>query len=147
VNGLIHTFEQISQGVTLSRDEGMAQGLYESLITTGLGLLVAIPGYLFRTNLGYSLDTFFTNHLDAVTGRSTVILIGDGRNNYSDPRLDLVKDLNRRAKKLVWFTPENKQLWGTGDSDMDRYAELCDEVYLVRNLAQLSNAIDRVFVD
>ncbi|MFT5195640.1 MAG: hypothetical protein ACI9EW_001858 [Cellvibrionaceae bacterium] len=107
----------------------------------------AIPGYLFRTNLGYSLDTFFTNHLDSVTGRSTVIVIGDGRNNYSDPRLDLVKDLNRRAKKLVWFTPENKQLWGTGDSDMDRYAELCDEVYLVRNLAQLSNAIDRVFVD
>lgn len=47
VNGLIHTFEQISQGVALSRDEGMAQGLYESLITTGLGLLVAIPGYLF----------------------------------------------------------------------------------------------------
>ncbi len=107
----------------------------------------AIPGYLFRTNLGFSLDTFFTNHLDSVTGRSTVIIIGDGRNNYSDPRTDLVKELERRAKKLVWFTPENKQLWGSGDSDMDQYAPICDEVYLVRNLAQLSNAIDRVFVD
>ncbi len=106
----------------------------------------AIPGYLFRTNLGYSLDTFFSHHLSAVRGNSTVIIIGDGRNNYADPRLDLVKDLQRRSKKLIWFTPESQQIWGSGDSDMDKYALVCDEVYLVRNLAQLSQAIDRAFV-
>lgn len=107
----------------------------------------AIPGYLYRTNLGYSLNTFFNEHLSAVTGRSTVIVIGDGRNNYADPRTDLLRDLQRRAKKLVWFTPEGQQLWGSGDSDLDQYAPICDEVYLVRNLSQLSNAIDRLFVE
>ena len=105
----------------------------------------AIPGYLFRTNLGYSLNTFFQHHLSSVRGNSTVIIIGDGRNNYADPRLDLVRDLKRRSKKLVWFTPESEQLWGSGDSDMDKYALICDEVYLVRNLAQLSQAIDKSF--
>ena len=105
----------------------------------------AIPGYLFRTNLGYSLNTFYQNHLNSVRNSSTVIIIGDGRNNYADPRLDLVKDLQRRAKKLIWFTPESEQLWGSGDSDLDKYAPICDEVYLVKNLAQLSQAIDKSF--
>ena len=106
----------------------------------------AIPGYLYRTNLGFSLNTFFQHHLDAVRGGSTVIIIGDGRNNYADPRLDLIQELQHRAKKLIWFTPEMEQIWGSGDSDLDKYAPLCDEVYLVKNLAQLSQAIDRAFV-
>ncbi len=106
-----------------------------------------IPGYLWRTNLGYSLHTFFDRHLAAVNSRSTVIIIGDGRNNYEDPRLDLVRELQRRAKKLVWFTPENQQLWGSGDSDMNHYADACDEVYLVRNLGQLASAIDHIFLE
>lgn len=106
-----------------------------------------IPGHLWRTNLGYSLHTFFQDHLSVVTQRSTVIVIGDGRNNFADPRLDLVTQLQKRARKLVWFTPENQQIWGSGDSDMDRYAPLCDEVYQIRNLAQLATAIDRVFIE
>lgn len=106
-----------------------------------------IPGHLWRTNLGYSLHTFFQGHLDVVTQRSTVIIIGDGRNNFADPRLDLISHLQKRARKLIWFTPENQQIWGSGDSDMDRYAPLCDEVYQIRNLAQLATAIDRVFVE
>lgn len=106
-----------------------------------------IPGYLWRTNLGFSLHTFFQTHLSVVTARSTVIIIGDGRNNYADPRLDLIAQLQKRARKLVWFTPENQQIWGSGDSDMDQYAPLCDEVYQIRNLAQLATAIDRVFVE
>jgi uncharacterized protein with von Willebrand factor type A (vWA) domain len=85
--------------------------------------------------------------LSAVDGRTTVIIVGDGRNNYYDPRLDLVKDLQRRAKKLIWFTPESERIWGTGDSDMQHYAPLCDAVYPVRNLAQMSAAVDKILVD
>lgn len=109
-----------------------------------LAIQKEIPGYLWRTNLGYSLNTFFDQYLPAVDGRTTVIIMGDGRNNHTDPRLDLVKELQRRAKKLIWFTPEQERLWGSGDSDMDQYALLCDEVYPVRNLAQLSAAIDKL---
>ncbi|MCA9980669.1 MAG: VWA domain-containing protein, partial [Anaerolineales bacterium] len=103
-----------------------------------------IPGYLYGTNLGRSLQTFYDKHLQAVDRRTTVIIMGDGRNNHYDPRLDLVRDLQKRAKQLIWFTPEQEQLWGTGDSDMDVYAPLCDAVYPVRNLAQLSTAVDKI---
>jgi len=73
-----------------------------------------------------------------------VIILGDGRNNFNSPRLDLVKMLQRRARRLIWLNPEAERQWGVGDSDMREYAALCDAVYPVRNLAQLSSAVDKL---
>lgn len=98
----------------------------------------------YATDLGHSLDTFFKAWLDSVDGRTTVVILGDGRNNYNAPRLDLVKELQRRARRLVWFNPEHPREWGTGDSDMLAYAPLCDNIYAVRNLAQLATAVDKL---
>jgi uncharacterized protein with von Willebrand factor type A (vWA) domain len=104
------------------------------------------PGY-YATDLGNSLATFYQNWLDSVNGRTTVVIVGDGRNNYNSPRIDLIKDLQRRAKQLVWLNPETQRQWGTGDSDMWEYAPLCDAVHVVRNLAQLSAAVDKLMAN
>jgi len=104
------------------------------------------PGH-YATDLGYSLNTFFDNWLDAVSGRTTVVILGDGRNNYNSPRIDLMKQLQRRARRLVWFNPEHPQQWGTGDSDMLEYLPVCDDVFVVRNLAQLSTAVDKLIAN
>jgi len=101
------------------------------------------PGY-YATDLGNSLATFFKNYSDSINSRSTVIILGDGRNNYNSPRIDLMKQLERRAKRLIWLNPERRQQWGSGDSDMLEYEPICDEVYQVRNLAQLSGAVDEL---
>ena len=58
--------------------------------------------------------------------------------------IDLMKWMHRRAKRLLWFNPEHRRQWGTGDSDMLEYAPICDSVYQVRNLAQLSSAVDEL---
>src|SRR6266851_4157138 len=76
----------------------------------------------YNTNLGNSLQTFFNDTLDAVDSRTTVIILGDGRNNFNDPRLDLAYDLRRRSRRLLWFNPEPPAQWGSGDSDMHNYA-------------------------
>ena len=99
------------------------------------------PGY-YATDLGNSLATFFKESSESVNGRTTVIVLGDGRNNYNSPRIDLMKRLQQRAKRLIWFNPEHRQQWRTGDSDMLDYEPICDEVFQVRNLAQLSAAVD-----
>ena len=104
------------------------------------------PGY-YATDFGNSLRSFYNNWLDAVDGRTIVVVLGDARNNYNSPRIDLMKDLQRRAKKLVWLNPENQQKWGTGDSDMWDYVPVCDNVYVVRNLAQLATAVDKLLTD
>lgn len=98
----------------------------------------------YGTDLGYSLATFDHNWLDSINNRTTVVILGDGRNNFNDPRLDLIKDIQRRSKRVVWFNPEHPRQWGTGDSDMLLYAPLVDQVFVVRTLAQLSHAIDQM---
>lgn len=101
------------------------------------------PGY-YATDLGHSLDSFFKKWSDAIGNSTSVIILGDGRNNYNSPRIDLMKWMHRRAKRLLWFNPEHRRQWGTGDSDMLEYAPICDSVYQVRNLAQLSSAVDEL---
>lgn len=98
----------------------------------------------YATDFGNSLNTFFHNWLDSVDGRTTVVILGDARNNYNSPRVDLMKQLQRRARRLVWFNPEYPGQWGTGDSDMFDYVPICDSVHVVRNLAQLAAAVDRL---
>jgi uncharacterized protein with von Willebrand factor type A (vWA) domain len=102
------------------------------------------PGY-YNTNLGYSLAHFVQDYLDTVDHRTTVIVLGDGRNNYLNPRLDCVEIIKKRARKMLWFNNEDPRLWGTGDSDMLEYLPLFDAVHEVSNLAQLAEAIDKLF--
>jgi uncharacterized protein with von Willebrand factor type A (vWA) domain len=62
------------------------------------------PGY-YNTDLGHSLNTFCQDYLDAVDHRTTVIFLGDGRNNFNDPRLNLVQTIKRRARRIIWLNP------------------------------------------
>jgi uncharacterized protein with von Willebrand factor type A (vWA) domain len=101
------------------------------------------PGY-YSTDLGRSLHTFCRDHLDAVDHRTTVIVLGDGRNNYNDPRIDCIDTIKRHARRVLWLTPEHQRLWGTGDSDMQQYAPRMDAVHYVSTLQQLAAAIDRL---
>jgi uncharacterized protein len=101
----------------------------------------------YNTNLGESMQTFFNEKLDSLDSRTTVIIVGDGRNNYNDPRIDLANDLRRRSRRVLWFNPEPEMQWGQGDSDMPQYAPASSGVFQVRNLAQLVDAIDRIMAD
>lgn len=102
------------------------------------------PGY-YNTDLGASLAEFTHDHFDTIDRRTTVIFLGDGRNNYNDPRLDLIDQIKRRARRVLWFNPEHPAQWRTGDSDMLQYAPLCHAVHRVSNLAELAEAVDRLF--
>lgn len=101
------------------------------------------PGY-YNTDLGHGLETFARQHMDAIDRRTTVIFLGDGRNNYNDPRLDLVHEIKRRSRRVIWLNPEPPMMWGTGDSDMLAYLPLMDATFEVGNLAQLTTAVDRL---
>ncbi|MDX1436482.1 MAG: VWA domain-containing protein [Anaerolineales bacterium] len=105
-------------------------------------VLQRLPSGYYNTDLGRSLDGFVKNYLDTLNRQTSLILLGDGRNNYNNPRIDLFRMMTRRANRTIWINPEQEQLWGTGDSDMLEYAPHCDDILRVNNLAELSGAVD-----
>jgi len=100
------------------------------------------PYIPYGTDLGKGLHTMSDEHIGMIDGRTTVIVVGDGRNNHRDPGLRYFSDIAGRARRVIWLNPEFPRQWGTGDSDMEKYAPICDEVYQVRNLKQLTDAVD-----
>jgi uncharacterized protein len=104
------------------------------------------PGY-YSTDLGNSLNTFKKDHMHLIDSRTTILFFGDGRNNYNDPRLDIAQEMQRKGRRLVWFCPEPRTQWGSGDSDMWEYSMYADNVFMVNNLRQLADSVDRLLVD
>jgi uncharacterized protein with von Willebrand factor type A (vWA) domain len=107
-------------------------------------VLERMPSGYYNTDFGNSLEDFNQDYLDTMDGRTTFLVVGDGRNNYNDPRVDIFSLLARRSRRTIWITPEASGLWGTGDSDMLKYAPNCDVILQAGNLAELTAAVDKL---
>lgn len=98
--------------------------------------------YWAHSDFGRAFQDFVDLYGDALTSRTTVIVLGDGRTNHYDPRLDLVQEIWERARRFIWLNPEHQSGWGWGDSVAPAYARYCDQMVECRNLAQLTAAIE-----
>ena len=97
-----------------------------------------------RSNFGNAFYVFTQNHLSAIDKKTTVLILGDARNNYNDPKEWCLREIHNKAKDVIWLNPENPNAWGFGDSVMNRYTPFADVAEECRNLRQLSNLIDRL---
>jgi uncharacterized protein len=79
-----------------------------------------------------------------VDARSTLLVMGDARNNYREPGLEAFRGLAERSRRLYWLNPEPKQDWDTTDSIMSVYGAACDRVFEVRTLRQLTACVDEI---
>jgi uncharacterized protein with von Willebrand factor type A (vWA) domain len=104
-------------------------------------VLWRMPSGHYNTDLGWSLNNFNEEYMSTLNGQTTLLLLGDGRNNYNDPRLDIFSTMSRRAARTIWLNPEPAYLWH-GDSDMPKYAPHCNNVLKVSNLRELAEAVD-----
>jgi len=106
-------------------------------------VLWRMPSGHYNTDLGCSLNNFNDDYMDTLNSGTTLIIVGDGRNNYNDPRLDIFSRMSRRSTRTIWLNPESPHLWH-GDSDMPKYAPLCSDVLKVSNLRELADAVDEL---
>lgn len=95
-----------------------------------------------NSNYGRALEIFCRDHLGAVTDRTTVIVLGDGRGNRNPPNVRALEEIRRRARQLVWLSPEPRGSWGLGSSDMPLYEPVCHRAEVVRNLKQLGRVTE-----
>ena len=94
------------------------------------------------TDYGRTLLDLETDHLDLIDRRTTLLVLGDARNNRGDPRAASLEKLFRRAKRVVWLNPEPRTFWGTGDSEMLRYLPYCHVARVCNTLRHLERAVD-----
>lgn len=102
--------------------------------------VVGIEGH---SDYGSALEGLAENFPDAVTSRTSLLILGDARTNYRDPALDTLRDLVDTAKHAYWLNPEAEKMWGTGDSAANRYADII-EMHECRNARQLTSVVARL---
>ncbi len=115
-------------------DMGFEAAMSHILKTVGMG----------STSYGQALSDWKTQHWRTIDRHTTLIILGDGRSNYSDPRIDIISEAAARAKRTIWLCPERESLWGTGDSEMNRYKPFCSSLTHVATIKDLERAIDDV---
>ena len=81
-----------------------------------------------------------------VNRHSTLLVLGDGRSNHTDPRLDLFATLADRARRVLWLCPEPEGRWGSGDSCMRQYQPFCTHVSHCTTVLDLEQAIDEALL-
>ncbi|MET0477291.1 MAG: VWA domain-containing protein, partial [Actinomycetota bacterium] len=103
--------------------------------------LVADDGH---SDYGNVFRRFAERYGADVDSRSTLLVMGDARNNYRDPGLDAFADLAGRSRRCYWLNPEPADDWDTTDSIMSVYGPACDRVFEVRTLRQLTACVDEI---
>jgi hypothetical protein len=89
------------------------------------------------SNYGIALGEFLGEYGSILNRRTTLIVLGDGRGNGSDPNFGAFAELTRRARETIWLTPEPRYSWPLGQCDLPGYAGYCDRLYVVRDLRSL----------
>lgn len=101
------------------------------------------------TDYGRAMEDFRDLVMNEIDNRTTVIFLGDGRSNGTDPRVDILREIKNKSKRVIWLNPERKNLWGSGDSEMNRIApnttiaEVCNSLnkleLVIRDLLKTSS--------
>ena len=97
-----------------------------------------------HSDYGHAFEVFHERHYKEVTPKSSIILLGDARNNYHASQHWVLKELQQRARHLYWLNPEPRGYWDTGDSIISEFGIYCDGVYECRNLRQLERFVTTI---
>jgi uncharacterized protein with von Willebrand factor type A (vWA) domain len=96
------------------------------------------------TDYGNSFMDFAKLAMDDINSNTTVIILGDARNNNGDPKLDILQSIYQRSRQVIWLNPESRRAWGSGDSEMLRYQSACHFSAECNNLKQLNRIVDQL---
>ncbi|HWC12353.1 MAG TPA: VWA domain-containing protein [Acidimicrobiales bacterium] len=97
-----------------------------------------------HSDYGHALTVFAERWGPELTPRTSVVVLGDARNNYHASEAGALAEVAGRARHLWWLNPEPRSYWDTGDSIVSEYAVHCDGVHECRNLRQLERFVGRI---
>jgi len=95
-----------------------------------------------HSDYGHAFEAFWKDYGRDIGPKTTVILLGDARNNYHASNAWVVAEMRKKARHVYWLNPEPRSYWDTGDSIVGEYGTHCDGVWECRNLRQLEKFVD-----
>src|SRR5438132_7542258 len=95
-----------------------------------------------HSDYGHAFDVFWERWGKEITPKTSVMLLGDARNNYHAAQAWILADMQKRARQVFWLNPEPQSYWDTGDSILSEYAVHCDGAFECRNLKQLEHFVE-----
>ena len=104
-----------------------------------------VIGATGHSDYGAVLEQFWSGPgRQQLTGRTTVVIVGDGRNNRRPPRAEILAEIARRSRAVYWLNPEPHTERGESDSEMAAYSPHCRKVFEVRDLEQLARCVEMI---
>ena len=94
-----------------------------------------------HSDYGHSFDVFAQRWPDAITPKTSLLILGDARNNYRAQGLTSLRSIVRQARRAFWLNPEPAQYWGSGDSAARAYGDVLPMIEC-RNSAQLQEFVE-----
>ncbi len=97
-----------------------------------------------HSDYGHAFEAFWNRWGREIGPKTTVIILGDARNNYHASQSWMVKEMRQKARHVYWLNPEPRAYWDTGDSIVGEYGVHCDGTFECRNLRQLERFVDHL---
>ncbi|CAN5725600.1 VWA domain-containing protein [soil metagenome] len=96
-----------------------------------------------HSDYGHAFVSFLNQFPNVLSPRSSLLVLGDGRNNYRNPEVELLTQMVSASRHAHWLNPEPKHLWGSGDSAVPRYEGVIP-IHECRSAKQLASVIDKL---
>jgi uncharacterized protein with von Willebrand factor type A (vWA) domain len=97
-----------------------------------------------HSDYGHAFEVFWERYGKDINPKTTILLLGDARNNYHASASWVIKEMQKRGRHVYWLNPEPRSYWNTGDSIVGEYGSFTDGVYECRNLRQLEAFVEKL---
>ncbi len=97
-----------------------------------------------HSDYGHAFEVFWERYGKDINPKTTILLLGDARNNYHASSAWVIKEMQKRGRHVYWLNPEPRSYWNTGDSIVGEYGNFTDGVYECRNLRQLEAFVEKL---
>ena len=96
------------------------------------------------TDYGQMLLDFKNHCLKDIDKKTSIIILGDGRNNYGNSQVEVLHEVYEKAQRVIWLNPEAKSGWNMGDSEMKKYAAYCHQTEVCNSLIHLERVVSNL---
>jgi uncharacterized protein len=96
------------------------------------------------TDYGQMFMDFKNQCMNDVNNKTTIIILGDARNNYGDAKSEILREMYDKSKRVIWLNPEPKMSWTVGDAEMKKYAPCCHQTEVCNSLVHLERVVSNL---